>query len=729
MKIKVKVKTIILFTLLIAFFYLVLVPFTTLQVARFLDSRYSEKSKVFYESFISKALIWNKSEALYGYGQRLIGPTNKYQIMMGGWAGGDHTVTMDDMEKGIESLKKIIEKENKSKKDLKYARLAYGRIMDAYIKLQSPEDLIHWINWGKDEADEKINYISDLYLAFYHFANRDYGLAEKILDNYNEDSPLIDYGYYFLRGELALWKGDIELSKELYSKGRSTINLKTEAFSQLFSSYSYNSRDYWFKDHYDRIKGKLKVSGKVTFDGKPMPFVEVYLQEIGAGIRVGGGYLIGITDVNGEYETLGFRPDRYEIGIGLDEATLPGKVYQRPDKEYIDLKSHMDFDFSFVSPLKVIRPGTGETVEGDKFQVEWEEVQDADYYHVTATSFLNFNNKSQGNVTFPIEDENYNYKLKGNKATFDLNILRDKFIGAAWDGEDFIALPTAILGIFLPDNQYPIMVNAYDRNGNLINSSGGLRIHYEDLPSFNIQRDLTVGEELILKMKYEEAIEHYSKVLEKDGNNKEALFYLSKIYMIGYKAEKRNLDKALDYGIRYDDLHKGNTLTYQLMEYMDKEFIRKNRTLLEETIKNTPKENRDDNFYHRLGKFYLSIGDYKGAKEILEKVDSYKPIDILYIDLYYGDLDRAIELINSEVYGAIPINISTLEKINRSQPEDYKVIKDLVENILSQDISEADGRKLAENARVKIRDNNVKLLFGQIIKERGWDFVIWGENP
>ncbi len=707
------------------FIYLILIPFGTLQLAKYLDRRGSEKSKIFYESFISRAIVWNRSEALYEYGAGLANPDGKFQITMMGWGGGSPT-SLEDIDKGINAFKKILEKERKSKKDMKYTILAYESIMDAYINLQSPEDLLMWIDWGREYDNKEINYISDLYLSFYHFANRDYDMAEEILSKYDESED-IDYKYFYLKSELALFQGDIDLAKELYKKSWEIKDHFQNDKGLLFGSYTYAYRDYWYEDHYDKIKGDIKVRGRVSYNGQPMPFVEVYLQETGQGYRSGGGYLVGITDINGEYESLGFQPDRYEIGIGLNQALLYDKVHQNPNDYYLDLEEDMIYNFSFVNPFKLIEPGPNRLLEGDKFTVKWEEVEGAAYYQVHMTAFTNPLSKHSGSVSFPIEDENRNIKLKENKAVFDMEILKERSGGLSWDGDNMMVAPLGILSVFVPDNSYPLVVNAYDDKGGLINSSSPLRTFYEDFPSIVIQGELSQGEKLIYAMKYEEAIDYYTNLLEKDPNNIEALYYLSRIYMVSYEKDKYDYDKAMEYAIRYDELKGRNYLKLEVIDFMDHKSRRQHRDLIEETFENVSKEARDDRYYSNLSRYYLSIREYKLAGQAFEILD-YDHIFTLYIDLYFGEIDRALDLISSGNFNMYNMNKKQVEKalkgIKNTDSEDYRIIKDIIEKVLSEDLEEGQGEKISSEAKKQIKDPYVSILLDQIIQDNHWNRYI-----
>lgn len=718
MKIKLKVKDLLLVLLFGLFIYFIAMPYGTIKIAKHLDNKGSDKAKVFYQSFISKSLIWNNSEALYEYGSNLIGPYGKFELMMAGW-GGESGSSLEDMEKGIEVLKEILEKENKNEKDMKYTILAYEKLMDTFIELQSPEELTYWIGWGKRENNGEINYISDLYQAFYYFVNKRYHLAENQLDKYDENSKYIDEKYYYMKAELALQKGDMESFKKFYQKGENFMGV----YRASKSIFEY--RGYDFRDYYTNAKGDLKIKGKVSFNGKPMPFVQVYLQEKGQGYRASGHHVVAITDINGEYETLGFKANKYEIGIGLNQNILYDKVYQNPNKRFIDLNKDMEFDFSFVSPFKTISPKPKQLLEEDEFTVEWEPVKDAEYYKVHMVSFTDPLNKSGGNITFPIEDENNNIELKGTKALFDLEKLKEAPGGLSWSGEDMVVSPNGILGGFVPGLDYPIVVNAYDKYGKLLNSTAALRTYYEDFPSIIIGGELTEGEKLIKKKEYEKAIEHYTNILEEDSNNKEALLYLSRIYMVSYKKDKADYNKAMDYAIRYDDLNQDNGLKSQVIEFMDNNSRRKYRDLILKVYEAVSDENKDESFYYGLGKYYLSLRDYNLAKESFENIEIDRPIYIMYIDLYFGEIDKALNFVNSEELDIFNMDkkelIRTLEGIDiETTKDDYRILKDVIEKVLSEDISPEEGNNIYLEANSKIKNPYIKSLLKQIKEENYW---------
>lgn len=724
MKIKIKVKTILLLILTFIFVYLTIIPFAYLEIAGHLDRKGSDKAVIFYDSFLSKSIIWNRSKALYEYASGLIGDESKFQLMIGGWGGGNNK-TVEDLEKGAEALEEILSKGSRSKKDIKYSLLAYPKILNTYIQLQSPEDLLHWINWGKDSTNEKISYISDIYQSYYHIVNREYDLAENIVNKYNEDMEIIDYRYYFTKGEIALWQGNSKLSEELYHIGSIEMDNYIENQAYLFSSLIYQRRQHWFNDYYNLIKGDSKIKGKVTYNGQPMPFVEIYLykKEVDISFRSLSGDLVGITDINGEYETLGFDAGIYDIGLGISPAILQDKVYQRPDYAFIDIGKTQEYDFAFTSPFNILSPKEDILAKNDRFELEWEDVPGADYYQIQVSSPMDPLDKSLGHISYFIEDENSNDKIKGSSAQFDinkLNILTSRFVSS--DGARKV-LPSAILGQFQPQNDYYLSVSAYDKNSKLLNSTVGLQAYYEDYKKLIIEKDFSKGEKLIIDRKYKEAIDYYEDILDNDSNNMEALLNLSQLHHIGLMPEVKNYGKALEYSQRYDKENNNNLLTYHIIMDMSNETIRKYKDLVKNTLDGVMKESTDANIHYYLAKYHLSLKEYDLAREDLTKTDYYSRNQIIYIDLYNGDIQNILEALNSDELDFYSIDkksfADSLRKIGSKtiESKDYKILKDILEKILSEDI---ENRKIYNESIGKIQDSNLNYLFNQIAIEEGW---------
>src|SRR5690606_21252755 len=97
-------------------------------------------------------------------------------------------------------------------------------------------------------------------------------------------------------------------------------------------------------------------------------------------------------------------------------------------------------------------------------------------------------------------------RLKEEEIVLDLKKLR-KVTGGGfmWSGEEMIVNPGAILGSFIKGYEYPLVINAYDKNKNLIGSSLPINSYYENMPSIKISGELSEGEKLISRSQYEKA--------------------------------------------------------------------------------------------------------------------------------------------------------------------------------------------------------------------------------
>src|SRR5699024_8398535 len=146
------------------------------------------------------------------------------------------------------------------------------------------------------------------------------------------------------------------------------------------------------------------------------------------------------------------------------------------------------------SPFKLLTKYDEILVEDNKFSLEWEEVPGADYYQVGMTYPSNPLDKSSGSILSYIRDEDNKLEIRDRRATFDIVKLNVSMTGYMRLGEDITNMtiePMAILGVFIPGNNYYFKVNAYDKDSKLISSSLGLRTYFEDFPRIKIPGQLT----------------------------------------------------------------------------------------------------------------------------------------------------------------------------------------------------------------------------------------------
>lgn len=724
MKIKIKIKNLISLTILTLFIIFIIVPIFTLEIGKYLDRKGSDKAVKFYESYLSKAIRPSNEEALYRYANNQIDGLSNYKIMFNASGSGSNT-TPENMENAKNALEKILKNNSAKKENNKYFSLAYSKIMDLSISTGEYEELLRWINWGKNSENRDIEYISTLYEAYYLFINKEYDLANKVLEDYDNSEYKVDYRYYIVKGDIALFQGDYDLAEKSYEY---TTSVDWGYDNTLFGSSNSTRRKFKLQEYEDTLKGKYKVRGKVTFDGKPMAFVEIYAQEDRGGYLSDSMDYVGITDINGEYETLGLKPGKYEIGIGANSSLLYDKVYLKQNISFLELDKDMEFNHKFTSPMKILSPKSGSTLKSDKLTVEWEPVAGADYYNIQTIVFFDQAERMGGSFRYPIINKSGNYDVNGTKSEFDLNTLRNSMGGLSFEGEEMILNPIGVLGSFLPGFEYPIVVNAYDNNKNLIGSSLPVNSYYDEFPSVIIEGSLSYGEKLILDKKYEEAIKYYEDILVKNPDNEEALVYLSKIYMIGWKKDAKDIYKAIEYANRYKELKGDNSLLFKTTGHMNHGEHRKNENLAREVLNQVPESERNTSYYYELGRFNLSIGDYALAREAFENMKGYSPTDLLlYLDLYFGDFSSALSRLDKEYNYLYRMNKSILKRsISNLKKEDlitedYKLFKGLLQEVLSEDLDNNQGRDLYNSIYNKIINLNIKAILNEIKREMYWD--------
>lgn len=719
MKIKLKVKNIIVIVLSLLFIILIIAPLLTLETAYFLEWRKSNKTEVFYNAYLSKPIKFREKEALYRLANYLTDGLSKYTIMMTGW-GGESRATVEDFKKSRNILEELLDKGHNSR----YYPLAYGKIMDVNIAMQDIDSLLKWINWGKKSADKEIRYISDIYEAFYYFTNREYDRARDILDRYNENDEIVDSRYYLIKGYIASFEDDMDLAKECYEKSNQGI-----VYDTIFGNQVPRRREWWLEEYIRDIRGENKIRGKVSFNGKPMPFVEIYIQGKGGGIRVSGMDFVGITDINGEFETLGLRDGGYTLGIGLNGALLYDKVYLMKDMRYIDIDGDLDFDYEFTSPIEIIYPKENYIVEGDRFTIEWEPVEGADHYDIQTIVHSDPARKEGGMVGYTIWSGAKYDEPASSKIELDIKELR-KSMGSIMyrDGEDEVINPQAILGNFYQGVEYPLIVKAYDKDGNLVGSSRSTNFYFDEMPLIKIEGKFTEGETLIFDCEYEKAIEYYEDILNKDPDNEEAILYLGKIYMIGWKKGESDYDKALEYSTRYCELTGDDYLLYETVDYMDHRSKVENRERVLQILNDIPMERRDTDYYYNLGRFMINIHKYEDAIDAFENMERFLPNDIIFLDIYMGNLNKALERLDDRRFKPEKMNkillrkyIEGISSIEDLDIEDYKTFKDLIREITYTGLSRSEEVELYNKIKPKITNVHIKGILEQLKLENYWD--------
>lgn len=723
MKLKIKVKTLIVFILLSLFLVLIIVPIGNLEIARYLNEKDSNKAEAFYKNYISSPIKTNERQGLYGYGESLIKGIDKYKIRFSGRSGGENT-TPESMEKAIELFEMVLLKgEKKDYKD-EYSTKSYLKLLDTSIATLDIDKLLYWIEWGRDKENEEIKYMSKLYKAYYHFVQKDYDIAKETLEDFNDEE--LDIKYYQLMGDVNLHLGNVEKAKEYYeAPGKSGFWARAIYFGSYFGGSSFLGQ-YEIEEYIKRFEGDYKIKGRVSNNGKGLPFVQIYISSDIGQFSTGGEKPDAITDKNGEFETLGFKQGIYNIGIGIHPSQLYNKVYLSKDIWSIELNSDIEFDFDFTTPIEITGPKDKMVMkDGENLQISWDPVEGADYYEVELVTFSNPGDKRGSSGRILLKDRNGDVKLKDNSMIFNTENLDERITIITFSGEEGIINPTAIFSSLILKVEYPLIVNAYDKESTLISSSLPLISDYSDIISMSIKGELTKGEKLILDKKYEEAILYYEERLIQNLKDKESLLYLIRFYEFGWKMGKKDILKALRYAEEYGREYKDYKLSLEVVDFMSQKGIKENKDRVKRILDKVPEEDRDTNYYRNMAMYYLAEEDYLKARGSYEKMTDSKYRDIIYIDIYLGDYEKAISTLESGEITLFKMNkrkvIEGLNNMSNLSENDKALFKKLLKSELDKSLNREEKNTLYNKTLNSVSSLELRNVIKEIGKEENWD--------
>lgn len=718
MKIKVKVKTLLLGMLTIGVLYFWGLPQATLGIANYLDTRNSDKAQLFYERYAdSKKTI--RSRLIFA--ESLVNYFSRFVIYNQGWGGGNG-VSQEEMGKAEEMLHLNLG-ENPSKSELKDYVSSYRMLMDMAIAEGSPDKLKELIVWGGNNNIAEIKEIKSIYTAFIHTINREWAEAERIIEGL-EKAGSNDPRLQIIRGEMALFQGNIEEAKKIYDEFGKR-NWK-ELDDTYFGSRAYLERKFWLEQVNEHIGEEGFIEGRIHFEGKPMAFVEIYLQYADGGFRVGGDGYIAITDENGYFKSIGLKKGLYDIGVGTMESILVDKVFSRTEPGYVEVGEGIKtVDFKFRNTIKVLSPQPGTYLDSDELLVQWEEVPGAAYYTVEPVVFIDPINKSGGYYRRAIESVEGKLRFTNDSAKFKVSELLYTSGGITREGNDRILGPGAVLGMFLPGVEYPITVNAYTRDNGLITSSLPMRTYYDSLPSVIMPGELSEGQRLVAAMKYPEAIQHFEDILKEDPEDVEALTSLIKLYGLGWKLGEKNLDRAFILSDSIIDSRLRSDIMRIVLQDMTSEELLQNEELVLAEIDTFENLKNDDAKFIEF-RFHRAKNDWKAARAALEKLESYVPDTLVFLDIYFEDYDKALERLRdkrfypSRLQGSIFTDAVNGLKENPPTASDLSIFREFVERLIGDGSYENSGA-IYTSITGRLRDKNLRTIIDEIYNQRHWN--------
>lgn len=705
--------------IVLAFTFIWAIPTATLMIAGYLDDKHSEKASLFYERYASYPTT-PKIESNYLYANSLIGSFRKHTIFFTGWGRGENT-SPEDMDKAKQILIDALAEMPIKKRERDYYVKSYKMLLDIAIATGNAEMLQEWIGFGQKAADEKLIYTADIYDGFVHHVNGESEAAKAILEKY-EETELKDIIYEVLKAEVILYDGKYEEVESIY-EGLYKNNWRE--LGRSFGSEGYD-RGHWFEGRFNDLKGDSILSGTVTYEGKPMPFVEIYVQEATGGLSIlsRGESYVGITDVNGEFRTLGLKEGLYNVGIGVDGSILTDKELQSSKNKFVELNEEGgEIHFIFKDTIKINSPKPAEKLSGDEFTVSWEEVEGAAYYTVEPVVFYEpFGDRGISTRTY-IKDINGENKFTETNADFSINMIRENPNINVYDSENEYLGVQAVLGIFLPGVEYPIVVNAFDENKNLITSSLPKMSYYDQISSITVEGSLTEGENLIYQKKYIQAIEYYENILNENPDDIDALRYLTRIYGIGWKEGEQNLEKAFALGKRYTEISGNKELLINTVGIMNMREIKEYNEFVYSILMEAMKDPNFDNYYF-LSKYYIAVGNYEKAKEALIMAENITD-NLIFLNMYFGDYMEAAENLKSENFYISRLSSNKVNEAltalsqNPPKEDELKVFNDFLEKLI-YGIPYDEGQKIYDETVKQISNNNIKTILDEIYLERHW---------
>lgn len=718
MKIRVKVKTILLGMLMIGILYFWGLPQATLGIANYLETRNSDKAQLFYERYAnSKKTI--RSRLIFA--ESLVNYFSRFVIYSQGWGGGNG-VSQEEMKKAEEMLRLNLG-ESPSNAEIRDYVSSYQMLMDMAIAEGSPDKLKELIGWGENRNIAEIKEISSIYKAFHYTINRDWAKAQMIIEGLEKEGSN-DPRLQILIGEMALFQGNIEEAKKIYDEFGKR-NWK-ELDSTYFGSRAYLERKFWLEQASEHIGEDGFIEGRIHFEGKPMAYVEIYLQYADGGFRAGGDGYIAITDENGYFKSIGLKKGLYDIGVGTMESILVDKVFSRTEPGYVEVGEGITtVDFKFRNTIKVLSPLPGTKIDSEELLVQWEEVPGAAYYTVEPVVFTDPINKSGGYYRRAIESVEGKLRFTSDSAKFKVSDLLYASGGLTREGDEWIIGPGAILGMFLPGVEYPITVNAYNEDNGLITSSLPMRTYYDSLPSVIMPGELSEGQVLVAGMKYPEAIQHYEDILIEDPENIEAVTSLTKLYGLGWKKGEKNLDRALNLSDSIADPRlRSDTLRIVLQEMTSEELLQ-NEKLISTVIESLDSLKNDDARFIEF-RFHRAKKDWNAARTALEKLESFVPDTLVFLDLYFEDYDKALERLKdkrfypSRLQGSIFTDAINGLKEDPPTSSDLSVFREFVEKLIGDGSYENSG-VIYTSTTGRLRDKNLRTIIDEIYNQRHWN--------
>lgn len=505
-------------------------------------------------------------------------------------------------------------------------------------------DLLNNINYVKDQ---NLRVIGELNLAAIYLGLGDMEQAKVVLEKNMEEKDK----YLAIRQELYAYycfmTGDYEGYKEAKTDSKSWYDAERRISSLLLKPLLRMNRSLPEFGILPEEKAGLMqngnaFTGKVSIDGKPAPYVTVFLKDIEYRNRSSsvmgehdGIRGVAITNPDGSFCIENVPNGIYGIGVSVDWQRIQGRALKM-DRSYslrFTGNTNIGKEISFEDINELVEV---EDIGGGKLRFSVQMPEEADTYAVMMGELRDIegdrlisNNRFSSD---PIDTPEY-----------VLDIAEERYRGmntGASFGTDGID-PYYLLEPFYHTGEYAYYVTFYDERGDILYDSDGVYPNRHKGVVRITGQAFSKADRLLLDEKYDEAIKLFEAQLAEGG--------FSEGKVAGRELDEGEFSKVL-LSEGTQKLHALKVLAklyYNGWEYDEESCSLKNKnpekaTRYFEMLKEKIKDNEQIN--SSLAWLYIGSGKLQeGLELLLESNDPYASYQVARVYGYMGDFSKATE--------------------------------------------------------------------------------------
>ncbi len=463
--------------------------------------------------------------------------------------------------------------------------------------------------------DGKLESLRELHLAAMYMGLGEMGQGTAVLqerlnaqDRYSTVRRAL-YAYYcYMTGDMDGFDKELAAIPDLFFTGQKPDETLVKPLLQINSELSGFK---YLKGAEPTEKSGNVLSGRVSMDGKPAPYITILLKD--EATRSGWSSTLGqgsgvrcdaVTDSEGRFRFTNIPDGIYVIAIGADWQRVQGKAPDLGGGGSLKFTGNtvLEKDIAFLDTARMVNV---KDIGDGKFRFSVNLPENADYYTIGAGELRDIDdNRIIANNRF--------YSDSITTGEYILDTARERKRGmntGASFGSDGID-PYYLFEPFYHTGDYAYYVTFYDHNGNIMYVSDGI------YPSRHRNIVHVVGEEFngadlaLLDKRYAEAIGLYERELAEGDRGLHALKVLAKLYYNGWEYDSKT------YSLKNKDAEKA-------------------KGYFERLIGEIPDNNE---VLSVLGSLYIDSGELQKGLELLE--NSSNPYDLLEIGRNYGYMGK-----------------------------------------------------------------------------------------